>query len=252
MDLSIIIVNYNTKKLTLDCVKSIKKANIKIKYEILIVDNASDDPLPKSNDYKLIENKTNLGFAKANNKAIRLAKGKYILLVNSDTIIKKGSIDKLYKFAISQKDAGVVVPRLLNKDGSIQPSCFRLPTITLAIKQYFLNQKGLLDKYAPDGAMPSIVESAVMAAFLITPLARKKVGMLDERFFMYFEDLDYCKRVGEAGLKIYYLPDSEIIHIHGASGGKNKYLIESAKKYHGTVRYYIYTFILWLGQKLKK
>ncbi len=252
MDLSIIIINYNTKKITLDCIKSIHNSNPKINYEIIVIDNNSSENFPKSKDYKLISNSSNLGFSKANNQGINIAKGKYIFLLNSDTIVKKGSIDKLVEFAKTTKDVGVVVPKLLNPDGSIQPSCFRLQTIWLAFKHYFLRQKNLLDKYAPKTSSPITVECAVMAAFLITPEALQKVGKLNEKYFMYFEDFDYCKKVNEAGLKIYYLPDSEIIHLHGASGGKNKYLIESAKKYHGIVGYYVYTFILWLGQKYDK
>src|SRR5260221_7417302 len=238
VEVSIIIVNYKTPKLTKDCVESIKKSLPKVPYEIIVIDNSID----------------NIGFARSNNKGIRKSKGKYILLLNSDTIIKKGALDKLYDFAKVHDDAGVVAPKLLNTDGSIQPSVFRFPTIAKAIEQYFFGQKGLLDKYVPaEGPEQGRrVEVAVMAAFLITPKAIEQVGLLNEKYFIYFEDFDYCRRVAKAGLKIYYLPTAEIIHIHGASGGNSKYLIESAKKYQGFVGYYMYTFILWLGQKLNK
>ncbi len=233
VDVSIIIINFNTDKLVQDCVASIKKNTKKVKYEIIVIDNSIN----------------NRGFAKANNIGIKQAKGKYVLLLNSDTIIKPGAIDKLYKFAKSKKDAGVVAPKLLNTDGTTQASVFRFPTVGRAIQQYFLKNKNLLDKYIPE---TETVDVAVMAAFLITPNALKKTGMLNEKYFMYFEDFDYCRRIKEAGLKIYYLPSAEITHIHGASGGKNKYLVKSAKKYHGFVGYYIYTFVLWLGQKWEK
>lgn len=236
MELSIIIVNFNTDKLVRDCIASIKKNTKKVKYEIIVIDNSIN----------------NRGFSKANNIGIKKAKGKYILLLNSDTMVKPYSIDKLYEFAKQKEDAGVIVPRLLNPDGSIQPSCFNLPTMSKAIRQYFLGQTGILDKYYPEGESARQVQAAVMAAFLITPNALKKVGLLSEKYFMYFEDLDYCRKVNEVGLKIYYLPQAEIVHIHGASGGKNKYLVESAKIYHGFVGYYIYTFVLWLGQKWEK
>jgi GT2 family glycosyltransferase len=236
MDLSIIIVNFKTDKLVRDCINSINKSKSKVKYEIIVIDNSGD----------------NRGFAKANNEGIKRAKGKYILLLNSDTIIKNGAIDKLYNFAEKHSDAGVVVPQLLNIDGSVQPSCFRSPTIGRAVRQYFLGEKNLGDKYYPKEKEPTVVESAVMAAFLITPKALGKVGKLNEKYFLYFEDLDYCREVNKAGLKIYYLPEAKVVHIHGASGGVNKLLIESAKKYHGFVGYYIYTFVLWLGQKWEK
>jgi len=236
IELSIIIINYKTPKLVEGAIASIKKSSPKTSYEIIVIDNSND----------------NVGFAKGNNKGIRKAKGKYILLLNSDTIVKKNAIDRLIEFSKENPDAGVVVPRLLNPDETIQGSVFRLPSMTLAIKQYFLGERNLLTKYAPLGNTPVQVESAVMAAFLITPKALEKVGLLDEKYFMYFEDLDYCQRVNKAGLKVYYLPSAEIIHLHGGSGGTNKYLIDSAKKYHGIVGYYIYTFILWLGQKWQK
>lgn len=236
MDISIIIVNFNTDKLVKDCISSIKRNTKKVKYEIIVIDNSVN----------------NRGFAKANNIGIQRAKGKYILLLNSDTIVGRGAIDRLVEFANVTSDAGVIVPRLYNTNGSIQASCFRFPTLSLAIKQYFMSGGKLLDKYFPRSDKPVVVQSAVMAAFLITPQAIKKVGKLDEKYFMYFEDIDYCKRVYETGLKVYYLPEAEVVHIHGASGGKNMYLIDSSKKYHGIVEYYLYTFILWFGQKWEK
>src|SRR5438552_3463269 len=131
MDISIIIVNFNTDKLVADCIASVKKNTKKVKYEIIVIDNSVN----------------NRGFAKANNIGIKQSKGKYILLLNSDTIIKPGAIDKLFEFAENTPDAGVVVPKLLNTDGSIQASVFRFPTIGRAMQQYFFGKKKLLDKY---------------------------------------------------------------------------------------------------------
>jgi len=237
MNLTIIIVNFNTDKLVRDCVASIKRTVKKTKYEIIVIDNSVD----------------NRGFAKANNIGISKAKGKYILLLNSDTIVTPGAIDKLVEFAESwEGKIGALAPQLLNTDKSIQPSCFRFPTINLALKQYFLGKKNWLDKYYPEGEAAIEVDVAVMAAFLIPTSTIKKIGLLDEKYFMYFEDFDYCRRIKKARLGVYYLPTAQVIHIHGASGGKNKYLVESAKKYHGFVGYYIYTFILWMGQKWEK
>lgn len=254
IDLSIIIISFNTKKLTTECVGSIIKSKPKVSYEIIVADNGSTDgsvAVLKKLKLKLIENKDNVGFAKANNQGIRVARGKYIMLLNSDTKVRKDSIDGLYNFAFSHAGAGVVGPRLVNADGSVQGSVFRLPTIFRALRQYFLGQKGLLDKYAPKGDIPVVVEAIVMAAFLITPSAIQKVGSLDERYFMYFEDLDYCRKVNKSGLKIYYLPQTEVIHYHGGSGGKTDYLVTSSKIYHGVVNHYFFNFIIWLGQKIQ-
>jgi hypothetical protein len=315
--LSIIIVNYNTKKLLQQCLKSLmfevrswklrnRKQTSNLKHqtsnnliEIIIVDNNSTDGskeylrdleiwkyrdidnridnkkkggknysskslnLYKANgtersiSLKVIFNKQNLGFAKANNQGIKQAQGKYILLLNSDTIVKKGALEKLVEFAEETSDAGVVGPRLVNPDGSIQPSCFHFPSLLGAIKEFWLGEREAFTKYAPRGKNPQIVDAVVGAAFLITPQARKRVGLFDERYFFYFEDLDYCRRVWRAGLKVYYLPGAEIVHLHGASGRKlegkpNRWLIRSSKIYYGHFRYYLINLIIRLGQKYRE
>lgn len=265
MDLSIIIVNYNTRKLVQECVNSIVKCKGNINLEVIIVDNGSLQKIQKSNfiihndKFKvvIIENETNLGFSKANNQGIRIAKGKYILLLNSDTIVKKDALQKLLRFAMNSHNAGVIGPTLLNIDGTKQGSVFHFPTLAGAIKQYWLRQPDRFSLYIPKGDKPTIVDSVVGAAFLITPAARQKVGLLNEKYFMYFEDLDYCKRVWESGLKVYYLPAAKVIHYHGASG-KNvvkpefqwKRLIPSSKIYHGLLKHYSISFVMWTGQKI--
>jgi GT2 family glycosyltransferase len=264
---SIIIISFNTKDLTLEAVKSIYESSKEISFEVIVVDNNSRDGSieilrdfeKKYENFSLIENKDNLGFAKANNQAIRKAKGEYILLLNSDTKVLPNAIKKLLNFADKTSDAGVVGPKLLNKDMSVQPSCVNFPTIINAVRQYFLGKKGLFDKYVPKENKPVVVDALVGAAFLITPQALKKVGFLDERYFMYFEDIDYCRKVKRASLKVYYLPDVKIVHYHGVSG-KNlvstkdqwRRLIPSSKIYHGVFKHYLLTAILWLGQKWER
>jgi GT2 family glycosyltransferase len=150
----------------------------------------------------------------------------------------------------------VIGPKLLYADGRLQPSCFRFPSIGRAIKEYWLGQKGLFDKYAPKGDTPQVVDSVVAAVFLITPRALKEVGNIDERYYFYFEDIAYCREVSRKGLKVYYLPEAEIVHLEGASGKsianpENQWrrLIPSSKIYHGTLRHYILTLIILIGQK---
>ncbi len=270
--LSIIIVGHNNKDLITDCIKSIQEdASLKNK-EIIVVDNGSTDgsqsaikKLQKSiPNVTLIENKENLGFAKANNQGIKKARGEYVLLLNSDIIVKKGSLGKLLAFAKKKKDAGVVGPKLLNIDGSLQPSCFRFPTIGNAIREYWLGEKGLFEKYAPKGKKASTVDALVGAAFLMTPAVLEKVGVLDEKYFAYFEDIDYCRNAWKKGLKVYYYPGAEIIHYHGATFKKMAFkkmvkkedqwrkLIPSSKIYHGVLKHYILFIIMWLGQKWQR
>ena len=264
-DVSVVIVSFNTKKLTLDCIGSIQKSSI-LRIELVVVDNGSDDgtvaslkKLANKGVIKLIANKSNLGFAKANNQGIKEARGEYVLLLNSDTVVKKNAIDKLVEFAKSKTDAGVIVPKLLNIDGSLQGSVFRLPTLSRAIAQYWFSKKKLLDKYSPKTNVPIIVESAVMAAFLISPQALKKVGFLDERYFMYYEDHDYCRRLLSSGLRVYFIPSAEVVHVHGASGQgmadeENQWrrLIPSSKLYHGIIMHSLITFVISSRRQMNK
>lgn len=265
MDLSIIIVNWNTKELVADCVKSIIANTGNISFEIIVVDNGSEDrsvealEMLKFNNLRIISNNKNLGFAKANNMGIKIAKGEYILLLNSDTEVKKGVIEKMVEFGKSRDDVGVVGAKLLNRDGSLQESVFNLPTLGRTIRQYWFGQKGLLDKLSPKGKQPVEVEAVVGAALLITPQAKEKVGGLSERYFMYFEDLDYCRRVRRVGLKVFYLPGAEVFHYHGASGRKItsggdqwRRLVPSSKVYHGALLHYLIWFVMWTGQKFGK
>lgn len=268
MDISIIIVNYKTKKLVVDCFESIKKEGSRISWEVIVVDNGSNDGSREvfekiKNEHKnfhIILNKENLGYGKANNQGIKIAKGKYILLLNSDTLVNKGSLGKMIDFAKKNPDAGVVGSKLYNLDGSIQPSCFNFPTIKNAVLEYWLGKRGLFGKYLPEGKKAVTVDAVVGAAFLITPEARKRAGLLDERYWAYFEDIDYCRQVWKKGLKVYYLPSSEIIHYHGVSFKKltpddlNRWrkLIPSSKIYHGVLKHYIINFIILTGQKWQK
>lgn len=263
-ELSIIIVNLNNKDLILGLIDSIVKKGTHLALEIIVVDNGSTDgsvsalrkiQIPNIK-IQIVKNKENLGYSKANNQGIKKAKGKYILLLNSDTVVKSGALDKLLQFAKERKDAGVVGPKLLNRDGSTQSSVYHLPIIINAFKEYWLGQTGVYEKYSPTGNNPKAVDAVVGAAFLITPVAADKVGLLDEKYFAYFEDLDYCRRVWKKGLKVYYLPMAEVIHYHGATFRKMakaderwKKLIPSSKIYHGQIKHYLLTAIIWSGQK---
>ncbi len=267
MKLSVIIVSYNTKKLTLNAIKSVFADTSVKEKEVIVVDNGSSDGSVKSiakhqNNHKklkLIVNDENKGFSIANNQGIRTSIGEYILLLNSDTSVKKGALVKMVSYAEKHPEVGIVGARLLKGDGSLQSSCFNFPTLARAVSQYWLGKGKPLDKFAPKTKAPVGVDVVVGAAMLITPQAIKKIGSLDQRYFFFYEDLAYCREVKKAGLKVYYLPDAEIIHYHGASGEKLantddqwRRLIPSSKIYHGLLRHYIFSFILWSGQKIRK
>ncbi len=265
--LSIIIGNYNTYKLTKECIESIYKYRPKCSFEVIVVDDASPDGsglklkslekeykqgIAKTAGRKLIvlQNLKNLGYVRTNNKGLLKSKGEYKLLLNSDTKVKERAIDNLLEFAEKQQDAGVVGSRLINKDGSIQESCFDFPTIWNVI-----NYK----KFAPQGDSPQIVDVVVGASFLITPKAYKQVGRLNEKYISYFEDFDYCREVNRIGLKTYYLPSSQVIHLHGESfkqlaswDNQWRKMVPSSIKYHGYLKHYTMYIISWAWQKIRK
>lgn len=272
MDLSIIIVSFNVKELLQACLKSLEQEVEKtksLKIEVIVIDNASGDGsveylqdrvAPSQNQglkIKAFFNQENLGFARAVNQGIKIAKGEYLLLLNPDVVVKPGALLAMVNFAQTYPLAGVVGGRLLDPNGRLQGSCYRLPGIKLAIKEWWLGKRGLTAKYAPRGDKPVEVEVVTGAAMLIPKKVIEKIGLLDERYFMYFEDLDFCRRVKKAGFKVYYLPWAEIIHHHGASGKKipkrtQQWLIESSKIYHGLLKHYLINFIIWSNQKWRK
>lgn len=263
LNLSIVIVSFNTEKLLFECLSSLQKNSKKssLQKEIIVIDNNSLDSSVQMIEEKfpeviLIKNNRNLGFAKANNQGIKIARGNYVLLLNSDTKVKESELKKLMDFADEQENIGVIGPRLLNSDESIQPSVFHFPTISRAIKEYWLGEKEEFEKYTPRGEQAIEVEAVVGAAMLIPKVVFDKVGLLNERYFMYFEDIDFCRRVKEAGLKVIYYPQTSVIHYHGGSGKAvdskvGSFLIQSSKIYHGAFNYFLLTFILWSGQKFR-
>ncbi|MBP9758717.1 glycosyltransferase family 2 protein [Candidatus Dojkabacteria bacterium] len=265
MKLSIIIANYNTSKLTIDCINSVFENRPKCSFEVIVVDDASPDGSSKKlielqNKYrqnlagrdgkrlKVLLNLKNVGYVRSNNRGLLKSKGEYKLLLNSDTLVRQNSIDELIAFAEKTSDAGVVGSRLLNKDGSIQDSCYDFPTVWNAIGY---------KKFAPNGEEPTAVDIVVGASFLITPKAYKLVGRLSEKYKSYFEDFDYCRETKKKGLQVYYNPKSVITHFHGESfkqlyGKDNswKKLIPSSIAYHGLFNHYLIFAISWIYQKI--
>lgn len=265
MDLSIIIISFNVSLLLKKCLKSIEqevKNTRKLKVEVFVVDNASTDEsvqmVRKGFPWiKLIENEENFGFARAANQGIKKAEGKYILLLNPDTIVKTDALERMVSFADSHFQVGVVGGRFIDSDNKIQGSCYRLPTLSRAFRQIFTGDEKISQKYTPEGNKPVEVEAVVGGVFLVPRKVFDEVGLMNERYFMYFEDLDFCRRAIAAGFKVYYLPTAEFIHYHGASGRNipiqtHQWLVQSSKIYHGILKYWLITLIFWLGQKWQK
>lgn len=236
MKLSIIIVNRNTKNLLKKCLKSIYSETKNIDFEVFVVDNASQDgsiemvekEFCKSGlypDIHLIQNKKNLGFARANNQAIRKSRGEYILLLNPDTQILNQAIEKSISFLDTRLEIGILGCKLLNPDGSIQPSCRTYPTF-LSQAIILLKLHNLFPKFLPirkyymldfDHCQAREVDQVMGAFFLIRKKVIDEIGLLDEKYWIWFEEVDFCRRARKAGWKIYFWPKAQIIHQKAAS-----------------------------------
>lgn len=232
--LSIILVSYNTEKLTKVCLDSIYKYTKDISFEVVVVDNDShDDSLKmlskfskKYSNFKLIKEKKNHGFSKGNNIGFENSKGKYILLLNSDTEFKSSFLDKIINYIDQNPKVGVLSCALANPDGSLQVSGGYFPTLNRVALWMTIQRLPYLDKvfkpFHPKYAFTTKQEvDWVTGAFFLTRREIiNKIGFLDEKYFMYTEEVDFCFRVKKQGYKIMFLPEWEIIHYGGASSSQ--------------------------------
>ncbi len=235
MELSIIIVNWNTRDTLRDCLNSIFEQTQSIDFELIVVDNASSDGSVdmlklEFDDVQVIANTENRGFAVANNQGMLASKGRYILLLNSDTIVLDNSIDRAVAFADAHKQAAVVGSGVLNPDRTLQPTCFMFPSILnmllsasylykLFPKSRFFGRERMTWWNRDDIREVDVVTGCFM---LVRREAIEEVGMMDERFFMYAEETDWCYRFKQAGWKVMFTPASTIIHLGGQSSRKVK------------------------------
>lgn len=225
-NLSIIIVNYNGKHLLEPCITSIFDTYGDLPLDIWVVDNGSNDGTISwlRDTYptiRLIENSENLGFARANNQALAVCLGKYILLLNNDTVVRKGALQHLVRILDANPEFAAVGPKLLNVDGSIQPSCMHFPSLWRAPIGYVKALVGGSAKYSlTNQDEVSSVDAVTGACMLMRREALTSVGMLDQDFFMYAEEVDWCFRAYKQGWKIGYVPSAEVIHLGGQSAGR--------------------------------
>lgn len=224
IDLSIVIVNYNTKDYTVQCIDSIQKDPPLVAYEIILVDNASTDGSAgflagKYPGVGIIQSEENVGIAGGNNLGIRAASGRFILLLNNDTIVIPGSIDRTVEFMELHPEAGGVGGNLVNSDGSFQSGYYNFPTlgrlflITTKIGQM------MRDYYPSNPRAGTIIDVDWMSTAFMTfrREALFGIGLVDEQYFIYSDESDLQLRMRKAGWKIYYLPDLETIHFGGRS-----------------------------------
>ena len=251
MDLSIIIVNYNVKEFLQNLIHSIVKASHNLTKEIIVVDNASEDGSTellkqKFPAIKLIENKSNLGFGKANNQALKIAKGNFILLINPDSVVSEDTFEHLINFFKDNPDAGLLGCKILNPDGTLQLACRRSfpgPWTSFCkvtgLSNIFPKSK-LFARYNLtylDENQTYEVDAISGSFMMMRREVYEKVGGFDEQFFMYGEDLDFCYRIKESGFKIYYVHSANIIHYKGESTKRSN--IDETKLFYDAMNVFV-------------
>jgi GT2 family glycosyltransferase len=262
MNVSVVIVNWNTGMLLAECVRSVLANGAD---EVIVVDNASSDDSiagvrAQFASVKVVENRENAGFARASNQAVRLSRGRYILLLNPDTRMVEGSLDRMVRFLESRPKAGAVGPRLLNTDGTLQVSAYPEPTLFREMWRLLH-----LDSVWPAGSYPmsSWPEDEAREVDVLTGaciLLRREVldagDLLDERYFIYSEDQDLCRRLRSQGWDLYWEPDAVVVH-HGGQSTRQVKLemfvqlyrekVSYFRKHHGRAATTMYKLVLLLA-----
>lgn len=232
---SIIIVNWNTREILRDCLRTVYEQTQDVEFEVIVVDNASADgsvdmirtTFPQA---ILLANADNRGFAAANNQGIAVAKGRYVLLLNSDTLVLDGAIDKMVSFAEAHPEAAATACRVLNSDRTWQRTCFLFPSaLNLLITALYLNKLFPRNRFCGrermtwwDGREMRAVDVVAGCFILVRREAIEQVGVLDESYFMYGEETDWCYRFRKAGWKILFTPTAQIVHLGGVSSAQLK------------------------------
>lgn len=229
MDISVIIVNWNTKDLLRACLTSVCRTMNELAHEVIIVDNASRDgsvamvraEFPQA---ILIENGTNRGFGAANNQAFAIMKGRYALLLNTDTVLTEHAVRELFRFMEGHAQTAIACGQLLNADGSKQNSIASFPTLLTLLTnapllEYLFPKRYPSKRY--DHKTPIEIDSGIGACLMVRRQAIDQVGGFDERYFFFFEETDWALQMRSAGWRVYYVPSAFIYHLQGQSIGRN-------------------------------
>ena len=248
MEVSIIIVTYQSDNDIEPCLKSIYDCTIDIEFEIIVIDNASiDNTLHriKQNFPKVIlfQNKSNLGFSKANNKAVSASSGKYLFFINPDAILVENSIKILLSNYTKEHNSGILGPEINNSDGSLQLSAGYLPSIYTTLYELFglylfLPQSWFGYRIYPANQKENILVGWVTGAcFLVSKKYYNEIGGFDKNYFMYMEDVDFCRRIQLLKKKIVYTKSTKVIHMKAQSSKQNRYHSRIAS-YHSKLYYH--------------
>lgn len=243
-DLSILIVHTYELKTLRQTLRGIRRAAPQLNLEIIVIDNnpaAGLRDLLKSQfqEVRYIKNDKNLGFGGAMNVGIRASKGEYVLVFNPDIIVQPGSLEELKRFMDDSPDVGIVGPRLMNPDNTLQHSCYRLPTAMLpAYRRTPLGKlprgRRAVERYLmthDDHSQTMDVDALIGAALFTRRSALEKVGLFDERFFLYYEDNDLCRRFWENDYRVVYHPDAQMVHYHKRASGQGNLVQQLLSKF---------------------
>ncbi len=230
VDLSIVVLSWNTEALLRTCLARVDAIDPSVSTEVIVVDNASSDgsaamverEFPRA---RLVRNAKNLGYAEGNNVGVRVACGRYVFLLNSDTEIEPDAPARLVRFLDANPDCGAVGAMLLNLDGTVQRACMRFPTLAIAVLfDTWLGKRTtfrrVIDRYFYrdfDHETSRDVDQPPAAALAVPRRVYDEVGLLDPDLFLFFNDVDLCRRIREAGYRIHYLAEARVVHHGGAS-----------------------------------
>lgn len=267
-DVSVIVVNWNLREILRECLLSVRGGAAGLDTEVIVVDNASSDGsaamvAAEFSSVRLIENRDNTGFARANNQAFKLCRGRYLMLLNNDAIMLAGALPRLVRFMDAHPRAGICGPRIENRDGTPQSRTGgRFPTIATALGQFFLpaawqrrtgRTMGFYRAADAAGGQDDWISGAAM---LVRREAAEAAGPLDDQVFMYCEDVDWCLRMKRAGWGVHYIPEARVLHYRGQSmkkqtgravGANKDGLIAFYSKYHGRAASVVFSAVLWAG-----
>ncbi len=240
MDLTTIIINYNTSHLLHKCINSLRNAALNISMNIVIVDNASSDDSVSVlqqdfADCDLIVNNSNIGFGRANNQCIPFIKGMYVLLLNTDAFVSVDTINKTIRYMDDNQSCGVLGVRLLGREGDLQPSCRFFPTpLNIFLQRTgfkkFFPKTQLIDDMTWDHNTARECDWVPGCYYLIRQEVVEKVGLFDPRYFLYYEEVDHCFAAKKAGWEVHYFPDTSVVHIGGESAKSDSDLTSSGKQ----------------------
>lgn len=279
INLSIITVTYNSESSIKKYLETLIK-NLPEESEVILIDNASNDNTVENirsfNDKRLkfFPNSKNLGFSKANNLGVRKSQGKYLLFLNPDIEVVDNALKKLLQTKLDYPDAFLLIPKLISKEGRVQANVRKLPTLKAAFNEYFKGKENSYQEYVPETEKPVEVECAYGAAMLIENEVFNQIGGFDERYFLYYEDIDLCRKIGKLQKKILYIPNVVFKHIVGGSTSRKSsnmrgflkvvsffiplekdtrdyYQVQARNIYHGFFISFLITLIIFISQKVK-